>query len=628
MILSRLGRGGVADVLKAVHARTGRVVALKILHTRHATNTYIKEHMLAEAELLSSLNHANVVRVEDVGSENGVLWMAMEFLSGVTLRALLRRCGRMELTTALYFAREIADGVAAAHEMQVVHRDLKPENIMITEDNRVKVLDMGAGKFYGWDLRGTQTGTIMGTPLYMSPEHIRAEPIDVRADVYSLGLILYEMLAGAHPFANGSESPLAKYEVCERQLHTHPPPLTSVVEGIPKEVSDLVQRALAKDKALRPSSMREFAKSVRELLKKILLEAPRLRSLPLIQASEDVLDEAERPPELSGAASSRGATEEPARAGAKGPAEPSGAQAGKAAERNLQPASGKPIEVGANRASPSAEPHGASDAMQMSGEGDEDDDADAETLVMSRDEILNASAEGPHYTENHTEIMHSSWGHGHDAAGASVGAPPAAGAEPGGLGAERGAILPTLSPAVPVVRTDLWPPSGSNEAAAVFVSLRRSRRVDKTLRMLLGSACIALGLSFTYSMVLNPRRARVDVPDAMLELADAASTVDTEQLAEAEPPAPQASEPREAPAPLKPRPRSSRGASQARIVAEAPVCPGGTCGNRTTFKEASRKDVPIELMKTPFTGRDSSLKGGDSKAKKGPPKGNYTPGAI
>jgi hypothetical protein len=138
--------------------------------------------------------------------------------------------------------------------------------------------------------------------------------------------------------------------------------------------------------------------------------------------------------------------------------------------------------------------------------------------------------------------------------------------------------------------------------------------------MLLGSACIALGLSFTYSIVLSPRRARVDVPDAMLELAEAASSVDTEQLAEAEPPVPQAIEPKEPPTRPKTRPRASSGASGQRMV-EAPVCPGGTCGGPAPAREASKKVVPIELMKTPFTERDSSLKGGDSKAKKGPPKG-------
>ena len=612
VLLSRLGHGGVADVHKAVHTVTGRVVALKILHTCHASNVYIKEHMLAEAELLSSLNHANVVRVEDVGSEKGTLWMAMEFLPGVTLRALLQRCGRIEVTTALYFAREIADGVAAAHEMQVIHRDLKPENIMITEDNRVKVLDMGAGKFYGWDIRGTQTGTIMGTPLYMSPEHIRADPVDVRADVYSLGLILYEMLVGVHPFANGSESPLAKYEVCERQLHVDPPPLTSIVESIPKDVSDLVQRALAKDKAMRPSSMREFAKSVRELLKKSLLEAPALRSFPLIEAAETALAHEQRSPnEPSGAATSNSPAEEPAR-----------------------------VEGEPNRALPTAELHAGSGAMETE---DEDEDEDEETLVMSREDVLSSAENSPQYTEHHTEIMYSSRAHDHEAQGTSAGALPSdskAAARPIGFRAKQDASPPPSSPAMPVVRTDLWPPAGPTEAAAAFVSLRRSRRVDRTLRMLLGSACIALGLSFTYSMALDPPRARVDMPDAMIELALAASSVDTEQLAGAETAAPQPRAREEAPARPTPRQRPSQSAPAPRKTAEMPACSGGPCGDGAPVKEASKKAPPIEMMAAPFPERERPQKGaasspgkpsgGDKKAKGATPKPQYRhmPGAI
>jgi serine/threonine protein kinase len=285
-ILALIGFGGVAEVYKAAHVTTGEIVALKTLHPFHAGNVYVTEHMLAEAELLSKLNHENVVQVKDVGVDRGMLWMAMEFLSGVTLRKLMKRSGALPIATALYYARETADGVAAAHEMQVIHRDLKPENIFITTENKVKVLDLGAAKFYEWDIKSTVPGTVFGTPLYMSPEHIREQPTDARSDIYSLGLILYEMVAGHHPF-----SKLGKYEICEKQLNADPPPLASIRDGCPASLSDLVQKALAKERSARPGTMNEFAQSVRAILRAVLAGAGELESLPEIH-EEDGLDTA------------------------------------------------------------------------------------------------------------------------------------------------------------------------------------------------------------------------------------------------------------------------------------------------------------------------------------------------
>jgi serine/threonine protein kinase len=282
-VIALIGFGGVAEVYKAAHATTGEIVALKTLHPFYAGNAYVTEHMLAEAELLSKLNHENVVQVKDVGVDRGMLWMAMEFLSGLTLRKLVKRPGPLSIATALYYARETADGVAAAHEMQVIHRDLKPENIFITTKNTVKVLDLGAAKFYEWDLKSTVPGTVFGTPLYMSPEHIREQATDTRSDIYSLGLILYEMVAGYHPFAK-----LGKYEICEKQLNVDPPPLSSIRDSCPASLSDLVQRALAKERAGRPATMNEFARSVRAILRSVLAGAGELESLPEIREEEEL----------------------------------------------------------------------------------------------------------------------------------------------------------------------------------------------------------------------------------------------------------------------------------------------------------------------------------------------------
>jgi serine/threonine-protein kinase len=276
----------VAEVYKATHVETNRSVALKTLRPFFAADPYIIEHMMAEAELLSKLRHPNVVHVEASGVEKGVLWMAMEYVPGITLRALLRSLGALSARRALYYAKEIADGVAAAHAMGVVHRDLKPENVMITRQHEVKVLDMGAAKFYGWDIKRTVRGAIFGTPLYMSPEHIREEPMDVRSDVYSLGLILYEMLAGRHPFAQPKRGALSKHEVCELQIHVDPTPLADLLRGFPADLSNFVQRAIAKDRKKRPSSMLEFAQEARGFLVTLGTEdhdVPWLRRVPASQ---------------------------------------------------------------------------------------------------------------------------------------------------------------------------------------------------------------------------------------------------------------------------------------------------------------------------------------------------------
>lgn len=280
-VLSLLGSGGTADVYRAVHTVTHQVIALKCIRLSDVSDTYVVDHMLAEAELLSRGAHENVVRVEDVGIDNGVLWMAMELLSGMTLRRLVRQSGALPLPTALYYAREIAEGVASIHAMRVIHRDIKPENVVITEQNRVKVLDTGAAKFFGRKMRQTRPGLIFGTMLYISPEHLQGETIDARSDIYALGLTLYEMIAGRHPFREPGSSP-SEFEIIQRQLLVDPAPLAQVVEGVPSYVSDLVARAISKNRDRRPASMSEFAQELRAMLISHAMETQAIFAVPEI----------------------------------------------------------------------------------------------------------------------------------------------------------------------------------------------------------------------------------------------------------------------------------------------------------------------------------------------------------
>lgn len=262
-IIKLLGRGGFADVYQAVDLATQQKVALKCLQLRHLTNAQITQRMVAETELLAGLDHPNVIQVEDAGINGGVLWLAMEYIAGGTLRERLRKKGGpLPPIAALKYARQVAEGVGAAHGMQVVHRDLKPENIMITDKDEVKVLDLGAAKFFGKELTSTGAKGAIGTPLYMAPEQIKGEVVDVRTDIYALGTILYEMLAGRHPFAQPSGELPPAFEIGTLHLHAQPKPLTEIVDGLPEHVWRVVERAVAKEPDQRYATMDDFAKAI------------------------------------------------------------------------------------------------------------------------------------------------------------------------------------------------------------------------------------------------------------------------------------------------------------------------------------------------------------------------------
>jgi serine/threonine-protein kinase len=279
-ILSLIGIGGAAEVYKAAHKSTNSIVALKVLRRFFADNLYLKEHMLSEAKLLSGLRHENVVHVEDLGIEGGTLWMAMEHLPGAPLRSFLRGGRPLPFQMALHFARCIAAGAGAAHAAGSLHRGLTPENVMIGGRTKVKVLDRSTAKLYGWDTKRTAKGVIVGSPLYMPPEHVRDEVLDPRSDIYALGLILYEMLTGRHPFAPSSRRDVvSKHQICEMQMNVDPAPLAERSPGIPADLSAFVRRALSKDRYDRPSSMLEFEQALLPFLGPVVSEAQPVPSL-------------------------------------------------------------------------------------------------------------------------------------------------------------------------------------------------------------------------------------------------------------------------------------------------------------------------------------------------------------
>jgi serine/threonine-protein kinase len=251
-----LGSGGMGEVYSATD-RMGRSVALKVLAPSLVQDRQYVARFLQEARAVLALNHPNIVTVFDIGDDNGVYYIASELVEGETLRAVLSR-GRPSLAQLLDFGIQICTALGAAHERGVVHRDIKPENVMLREDGYVKVLDFGIAKLTG-GFRGprgvggsaatqleTNAGLLVGTSAYMSPEQARGNEVDARTDVWSCGVLLYEMTAGQLPFAGGSAT-----EVLAKILERQPAPLSAFGGDVPDAMQRIVDKALAKDPSSR-----------------------------------------------------------------------------------------------------------------------------------------------------------------------------------------------------------------------------------------------------------------------------------------------------------------------------------------------------------------------------------------
>jgi eukaryotic-like serine/threonine-protein kinase len=275
-IAGLIAAGGVGDVYEAVHVQTGRTVALKCLKHRHRGREDARQRMKMEAVVLSEIQHANLVQVYDAGvTDEGMVWIAMERLHGETLRDKLSDEGRISVADALYYASEVGEGVDAVHEANVIHRDLKPENVFVTARKVVKVIDLGTGKFTGYGMNSTDRMRVIGTTAYMSPEQIKGKRVDARADVYAIGLMLYEMLSGHHPLS-GSDGHAGLPDDLDRmamlQLQMVPEPLSAVAPDVPHYVSAIVEKATKKDRDQRQNNMMELVRELRAARKRFIAE--------------------------------------------------------------------------------------------------------------------------------------------------------------------------------------------------------------------------------------------------------------------------------------------------------------------------------------------------------------------
>ena len=252
-ILAPLGAGGMGEVYRARDTRLGRDVALKVLPAELANDASRRQRFELEARAVAALNHPNIVAIHDVGADGGVSYIITELVDGGPLRG-----GKLGLRKTLDIAVQIANGLAAAHAAGITHRDLKPDNILLTRDGRVKILDFGLAKVRAAQTHaGTETvtahtepGVVMGTVGYMSPEQVRGQEADYRSDIFSFGVILYEMLAAKRAF-QGETS----VDTMQAILRQEPPDLPDTV---PSAVRQVVSHCLEKDPANRFQSARDL----------------------------------------------------------------------------------------------------------------------------------------------------------------------------------------------------------------------------------------------------------------------------------------------------------------------------------------------------------------------------------
>jgi len=261
-VLSNIGHGGMGEVFLAQDTRLGRKVALKLLRTEFTTNKERLRRFQQEARAASSLNHPNILTIHEIGQDDSLHFMATEYVEGETLRHHISR-EPMTLGQALDVAIQVAGALAAAHQAGIIHRDIKPENVMLRTDGYVKVLDFGLAKLAEAQAIDTvvrtlpkvetEPGVVMGTVNYMSPEQARGLVADARTDIWSLGVVLYEMVAGRPPFEGGTPS-----DVLSLILQREPAPLVRYSAEVPTELERIIRKALHKDREERYQTVKDF----------------------------------------------------------------------------------------------------------------------------------------------------------------------------------------------------------------------------------------------------------------------------------------------------------------------------------------------------------------------------------
>src|SRR5690349_23657212 len=266
VIQSELGRGAMGVVYKALDSVLQRSVAVKTVNItldREYAEKY-EQRFYQEARAAGGLNHPNIVTIHDVGKAGDTIFMAMEYIEGVELRTLIGEGRPLRVSQALSIAAQVAEGLAYAHQRGVVHRDIKPANIMVVANGPVKITDFGIARMRGTG-DPTQTGMLLGSPKYMSPEQVIGKRADHRSDIFSLGVILYEMLCGTAPF-NGENVTALMYQI----VNFVPPAPSSVNDAVPQLADYIIAKMLAKPLEERYQDAGEVARDLRECERQVV----------------------------------------------------------------------------------------------------------------------------------------------------------------------------------------------------------------------------------------------------------------------------------------------------------------------------------------------------------------------
>jgi serine/threonine-protein kinase len=294
-ILRKLGTGGMANVYLAEDEVLGRRVAIKILNDRHAGDDQFVERFRREAKNAASLSHPNIVSIYDRGEAEGTYYIAMEYLDGRTLKELIVARGPAPIHLAIDYARQILAAIRFAHRHGIVHRDIKPHNVLVDGEGRLKVTDFGIARAGVSQM--TEEGSIIGTAQYLSPEQAKGAPVDQTSDLYSVGVVLYELLTGVVPFSG--DTPV---EIAMKHLSSVPEPPSAKRADIPRDLDLVVMRALAKDPSERYQSAEEMDADLRRINRGVAISpateeaATAIISRPPPTAATEITSRTPRPP--------------------------------------------------------------------------------------------------------------------------------------------------------------------------------------------------------------------------------------------------------------------------------------------------------------------------------------------
>jgi len=263
----KIGSGGMADVYKAVDETLGRTVAIKVLHAHYATDPGFVARFRQEAQAAANLSHPNIVNIYDWGRDDDTYYIVMEYVRGTDLKALIGQNGPLDPFKAAEYCAQVCAALSVAHGYDIIHRDIKPHNIVLTPDGTIKVMDFGIARAGNTTM--TQTGSVLGTAHYVSPEQAQGRPLAATSDLYSLGVVLYELTTGELPF-NG-DSPVA---VALKQVNEEPVPPRAIDPDLPPSLEAVILRAMQKNPQDRYASAEEMRRDLTRVASGRMVEAP------------------------------------------------------------------------------------------------------------------------------------------------------------------------------------------------------------------------------------------------------------------------------------------------------------------------------------------------------------------